>query len=255
MQFGRLIGHKFMGTALGVALMLTSGCGGNSSPATSDKVANKEEVIPSPPEARPTASDVLRQLPMTYREAKSYSDEGEVVLRRRESGDMIENKWKSAVRFERPNRLFVEAFQVTIGCDGKELRARIEDEATGDVDGQVLVRPAPKELKLKDLAADPLLYDILTSQIRRQPIQLELLLESQGLASAFRGDVACKLLEDAQVDGEACQRVEVPSPGGSFVFWVDAKTGLLRRLEYPAASLVPASPRIRQSRTSRSLPK
>ncbi|MFN0017061.1 MAG: peroxiredoxin family protein [Pirellulaceae bacterium] len=240
MQFGRLIGRKFVGAALGLALMATSGCGGNASPVTSDKSAADKEVIPSPPEARPAASEVLRKLLKTYREAKSYSDEGEVVLRRRQSGDVIENKWKSAIRFERPNRLFALAFQVTIGCDGKELRGRIEDEATGDVDGQILVRPAPKELKLKDLAADPLLYDILTSQIRRQPIQLELLLESQGLASAFRGDVACKLLEDAKADGEICERVEVPSPGGSFVFWVDAKNGLLRRLEYPAAALVPA---------------
>ncbi|MCE9525093.1 MAG: redoxin domain-containing protein, partial [Planctomycetales bacterium] len=231
---------KIAGAALGLMLLLISGCGGNSSPVSSSQPAADKEVIPSPPETVPAASDVLRQLLKTYREAKSYSDEGEVVLRRRQSGDVIENKWKSSVRFERPNRLVVEAFQVTIGCDGKELRARIEDEATGDVDGQILVRPAPKELKLKDLAIDPLLYDILTSQIRRQPIQLELLLESQGLASAFRGDVACKLLDDADVDGDSCHRVEVPSPGGNFVFWVDAKNGLLRRLEYPAAALVPA---------------
>jgi hypothetical protein len=32
----------------------------------------------------------------------------------------------------------------------------------------------------------------------------------------------------------------VPSPGGSFIFWVDAKNSLLRRLEYPAAALLPA---------------
>ncbi|MBC7852223.1 MAG: TlpA family protein disulfide reductase [Pirellulaceae bacterium] len=183
---------------------------------------------------------MLRQLLKTYREAKSYSDDGQVVLRFRQNGELIESKWKTAVRFERPNRLFVQAYQATLACDGKELRGRIEDDSTGDVDGQFLVRPAPKELRLKDLAIDPLLYDILSSQLRRQPIQLELLLESQGLASAFRGDVACKLLEDAQVEGQLCRRVEVPSPGGSFIFWVDAQSSLLRRLEYPAAALLPA---------------
>ena len=183
---------------------------------------------------------MLRQLLKTYREAKSYSDNGEVVLRFRQSGELIGEKWKSAVKFERPNRLFVEALpghhrlRWERNCGGG-----LKMKQTGDIDGQILVRPAPKELKLKDLAADPLLYDILSAQIRRQPIQLELLLESQGLASAFRGEVACKLLEDAAVDGQLCRRVEVPSPGGSFVFWIDVKTSLLRRLEYPAAALVP----------------
>jgi hypothetical protein len=32
----------------------------------------------------------------------------------------------------------------------------------------------------------------------------------------------------------------VPSPGGSFVFWVDQRDWLLRRLDYPAAALFPA---------------
>src|SRR6185295_18970000 len=47
-------------------------------------------------------------------------------------------------------------------------------------------------------------------------------------------------LEDAAADGQTCRRVEFPSPGGSFIFWIDPKTSLLRRLEYPAAALVPA---------------
>lgn len=231
---------RFLFAPLCLAIAIATGCG-SSSPATSSGTpVVVKETVASLPQASPEADEVLRQLLKTYREAKSYSDNGEVVLRYRRGGELTEQKWKTAVKFERPNRLFVEAYQVTIGCDGKELRGQIEDEPTGDIDGQILVRPAPKVLKLKDLAADPLLYDILSSQIRRQPIQLELLLESQGLASAFRGDVACKLLEDATVDGETCRRVEVPSPGGSFVFWVDSKTSLLRRLEYPAAALVPA---------------
>ena len=240
MHHGRLCIFPFASAALVLAFLLTSGCGTKPSAATGDKTSPEQAPIASLPEAGPSASEVLRQLLKTYREAKSYSDDGEIVLRRRQDGELLENKWKAAVKFERPNRVWVQAYQVAIGCDGKELRGKIEDEVTGNVDSQVLVRPAPQKLSLKDLAADPLLYDLLISQIRRQPIQLELLLESQGLASAFGGDIACKLLEDAQVEGELCHRVEVPSPGGSFIFWVDAKSYLLRRLEYPAAALVPA---------------
>ncbi|HUE71439.1 MAG TPA: TlpA disulfide reductase family protein [Pirellulaceae bacterium] len=182
---------------------------------------------------------IFRRLLDTYRQADSYADDSVVRLHFLEQGRPIEEEWKSSVRFARPNRLALDAFQATVRCDGKELRARIEDEATGDIDNQVLVRPAPKELTLGDLASDPLLYDILASQIHRQPIQLELLLESAGLAAAFGEDIACKRLADGEERGETCFRIEVPSPGGAFVFWVDQQKFLLRRLDYPAAALVP----------------
>src|SRR5262249_27748836 len=124
-------------------------------------------------------------------------------------------------------------------CDGQELLARIEDPTTNNVDGQIVVRPAPKDFKLAELASDELLYNILCSRLQRQPIQLELLIESGGLVSAFAADVACKRLEDDKHGGQTCFRVEVPSPGGAFVFWVDQGNFLLRRLDYPAAALVP----------------
>jgi hypothetical protein len=222
-----------------LTLVAAVGCGGSSGGASGkDSTAAKESVAALPPSA-PEAAEVLKQLLKTYREAKSYSDTGEVVLRFRRGAELMEDRWPSAVKFERPNRLLIHANQVSLGCDGQELRGHIDDKEAADIASQILVRPAPKELKLKDLAVDPLLYDILSGQIRRQPIQLELLLESQGLASAFRGDVACKLLGDAPVERDLCRRVEVPTPGGSFIFWVDAKSSLLRRLEYPAAALLP----------------
>jgi AhpC/TSA family len=239
MNHGSVRNQICLSVAFVLAMIGSSGCGGKPATADADQPAAATTPESAIPPSRPGASEVLRTLLKTYREARSYSDDGQVVLRFRNGGELIENKWRTAVKFERPNRLLVQAYQATIACDGKELRGRIEDESTGDVDGQILVRPAPRELQLKSLAVDPLLYDILSSRLRRQPIQLELLLESQGLASAFRGDVACKLLEDSSADGELCRRVEVPSPGGPFIFWVDAKSSLLRRLEYPAAALLP----------------
>lgn len=224
--------------AVVLAAAICSGCGGKPAASGDENSARGEESV-SGADARPEASAVLSDLLTTYREAKSYSDQGRALLRFRQNGEWFEDQWKTSVAFQRPNRLFVQAFQATIACDGKELRGRIEDAETNHVDGQFLVRPAPQELKLKDLASDTLLYDILSSQLRRQPIQLELLLESQGLASAFREEIACQLLADASIEGRLCRRVEVPSPGGNFIFWVDAKESILRRLEYPAAALLP----------------
>ena len=53
--------------------------------------------------------------------------------------------------------------------------------------------------------------------------------------SAFATDVPCQRIADEKHDGQACFRVEVPSASGSFVFWVDQATMLLRRLDYPPA--------------------
>jgi hypothetical protein len=194
---------------------------------------------PSKPAADYTANEILQQLLATYRQAKTYQDQAVVRLSFRQGDQPVSEEWPAEIAFERPSKLSLAAYQATVKCDGEELRARIDDPESSNVDNQVVVRPAPKELKLADLASDQLLYDILSSQLRRQPIQLELLLESGGLISAFSADVACQRLADEKHDGTMCFRVEVPSPGGPFVFWVGHDDFLLRRLDYPAAALVP----------------
>jgi peroxiredoxin len=217
-------------------LMALAGCGsGEQTAAKSDT----KSAGASQPAADLTAQQILKRLLETYRGAKSYADEAVVRLHYVQQGQGVDQEWKSSVRLARPNKLALDAFQAVVRCDGRELRARIEDPLTGNVDNQVLVRPAPKELALKDLASDPLLYDIIASRLRRQPIQLELLLESSGLAAAFGKDIACQRLEGGVTDGRDCFRVEVPSPGGAFVFWIDQERFLLRKLDYPAAALVP----------------
>ena len=194
---------------------------------------------PKKPPAECTASEVLQQLLATYRGAKTYRDQGVVRLAFRENGLPKSEEWPVAVAFERPGKLSLAAYQATVKCDGKELRAKIADDATHDIDGQIIARPAPATLAIKDLAIDETLYNTICSRLRRQPIQLELLLESGGLVSAFSADVACRKLSDEKLAGRDCYRIEVPSPGGQFVFWIDQADFLLRRLDYPAAALVP----------------
>ena len=220
-----------------VALLAAfAGCGtGQPVPAKS----GTKPAAASQPAAELTAQQILKRLLETYRGAKTYADDAVVRLHFVQQGQAMDQEWKSSVRLARPNKLALDAFQAVVRCDGRELRARIEDEATSNIDNQVLVRPAPKELSLKDLAGDPLLYDIIASQLRRQPIQLELLLESSGLAAAFGKDIACQRLADGAFAGRDCFRIEVPSPGGAFVFWIDREHFLLRKLDYPAAALVP----------------
>jgi len=232
-------------------LLLTVGCGACApsqslpKPAESKPTAAAGESLPAAASKKAkaqadwSANEILAQLLATYRQAKTYQDQAVVRLAFRQAGQPVSQEWPAAVAFERPNKLSLVAYQASVKSDGKELKAKIDDPETKNVDGQVVVRAAPAELKLANLATDALLYDVISSRLRRQPIQLELLLESGGLVSAFGADVACQRLENGKHDGRACFRVEVPSPGGPFVFWVDQANFLLLRLDYPAVALVP----------------
>lgn len=236
---------RLAGTLLcAISLILSFGCTNNaeradSPPAQKSEAAASKTQAPAKPAADQTANEILTRLLSTYRQAKTYQDQAVIRLAFRQNGQPVAEELPSAVAYERPARLSVRAYQATVKSDGREFKARIEDALTGNVDNQVVVRAAPNPVKLSDLVIDPLLDNIISSRLRRQPIQLELLLESSGLISAFNADVACRRLEDGDHAGQKCFRVEVPSPGGPFVFWVDQSSSLLRRLDYPAAALVP----------------
>lgn len=184
-------------------------------------------------------NELLQQLLAAYRNATTYQDQAVVKLQFRRSGEQAAYAWPAAVAFERPNKVALNVYQATVRSDGQQFKAAIADPESNNVDGQIVVRKAPEKLQLTELANDPLLYDILSGRARRQPIQLELLLESRGLANAFAADVACQLLEEGVTDGKTCRRIAVPSPGGNFIFWIDREQSLLRRLDYPAAALLP----------------
>ncbi|WP_425616978.1 TlpA family protein disulfide reductase [Anatilimnocola sp. NA78] len=227
---------------LAVALLAVPGC--KKPEAVGPKVDNPTvSPLASPAEsfdAATSANKILQRLLKTYRDAKSYQDQAVVKLSYKANGQDVVQDFPAAVAFERPNRLALDVYQAKVRIDGKRFKASIHDPDSGEnLDGQVVVRTAPLMLKLADLASDPLLYDTLAGRPRRQPIQLELMLESRGLANAFADDVACQLLDDGISNGRGCKRIAVPSPGGNFIFWVDRENSLLRRLDYPAAALLP----------------
>ena len=220
-------------------LAALTGCQNDPPPKPVTTGGNGVTAVSQASTEKSSPNEMLQQLLAAYRGAASYQDGAVVKLHFRRGGEQNAFAWPMAVAFERPNKLSLKVYQAEVRVNGKELRASITDPESNNVDGQIVIRKAPEQLKLTDLANDPLLYDILSGRARRQPIQLELLLESRGLANAFGADVACSLLEDGVTDGRTCRRIAVPSPGGNFVFWIDKDQPLLRRLDYPAAALLP----------------
>ena len=184
-----------------------------------------------------TADAVMQSMVNAYQTAATYQDRAVVRLRYRRDGRTLEDEAPLFVRWQGPNRLHVQAYQVSVVCDGEHLYARIRDEDTKDFDGQVAQWSAPATLTLAELYEhDEILALAFRQGLTGYPLQLDLLLGSDPLAVLRSEEATRQLLEPSNVDGRSCDRVAVDTPDGRFVLWVDHESHVLRRTEYPAAT-------------------
>ncbi len=187
-----------------------------------------------------TVDNVLQRMTEAYRHATSYQDNAVVRLTYRRDGQAFEDEAPISVCWQAPNQIRVRAYQVEAACDGKQLFARIKDEATRDFDGQVVLRPAPSQLSLRELwEADEILSLAFRQGLAGYPLQLDLLLSTAPLAALMEQGVPRALLEPAQLDGFTCYRVQADTSDGIFVLWVDQQAFTLRKVEYPATTFAP----------------
>ncbi len=196
---------------------------------------------PPPSASRPgTADEIVAALVATYQSAAAYQDNAIVRLRYRRDGQTREDEAPLSVSWQRPRQLRVRAYQAQLVCDGEQLSARIQDEATDDFDGQVVVRPAPTALNLQDLYdQDEVLSLALRQGLTGYPPQLDLLLGSEPLGPLRSPDAVRELLDPMSAEGRLCDRVAIDTGDGRFVLWVDRESSVLRRMEYPAARFAP----------------
>ncbi len=173
-----------------------------------------------------------------YQNAPAYSDRGEILLRYRMNGTQHQDAAPLSVALERPQHLRLQAYQVDLVSNGEALQARIDDAGTQGIDGQIVSRPAPEQLTLPSVLDDHLLNDVLQRGLGRHPIQLELLLAKSPLEPMLAEDVRRRLLDDRELNGRRCYRVEVRTTEGPFVFWIDTQDYVLRRFEYPARAML-----------------
>ena len=211
-----------------ILLLALSGC-------TTDDPGSVGKEIESPGDSR-SPLEILQAMVKTYREAESYQDQGVVTLSYRYANESRRDVSQAAVKWSKPGRLGVRAYQLSLAVDGDRLRAVITDESTGDMDNQLLVRPAGKGISLADLYADSMVKDVLVGGRGGQPVQLELLMQENPLAGFLDKEVSREILPAADVEGHACYRVAVTTIDGRYELWVDQENFLLRRLAYPAVS-------------------
>ncbi|MFO0903412.1 MAG: TlpA disulfide reductase family protein [Pirellulales bacterium] len=217
-----------------ILLSLAAGC-------SSDRVATVEE--PSQNTAIPV-DELLDNVVRAYRNGTRYEDKATIELSYRDGDQRVSDKADISVSFARPNRLALRAYKSVVYCDGRRFQARIRDEGTRDLDGQILDRPAPAQLSVADFASDKILLQQLSSAVLandqgRLPPQLELLLGDDGWRLLTDSTLARKIVGEEPLSGANCLKVEIDAPVGVHFVWIDPAYYTVRKIEFPREALQP----------------
>ena len=220
-----------LGCGFALAGLLTAaGCSSKDSAAQEKNTP----AAAAPVKELSSADEVLAAMAEAYRNAKSYSDKGKVrfVVDSTDPNQSRNDVAKFSVRFERPNKLRVEAYEARIVVDGARFRAARED-----AEGQYVDKAAPNELNWNMLFADPYLAQATRMGFGGDPPQLTLLLEKDALRAVLGEGDKPTLAEPGEIGGNKCYRIKVRRQEGALTFWIDMRSFLLRRFEYPTDEL------------------
>lgn len=218
-------------------LVLTAGCG-TSPPADTTQNNRPSDSGEAAPEGDPVK--ILTEMVQAYQKAPAYSDQAIVSIRYRLRGEISHQEQPLSVVFVRPGKLVLNAYDVRAASNAANMQVQIGGSAAEELDGQFVNKPAPASLAWPDLGLDEPTHEIIEQGLARHPPQLELLLADDPLEQVFGDDMKKEMLPPEEIDGRQCRRIRalLSDRDESFVFWVDAKNHILRRLEFPE-SFVP----------------
>lgn len=190
-----------------------------------------------PPETVPAngpneAEQLLERMIAAYQKADSYADRGELRINYRREGRPFEVKVPFSLALERPNKLQMHYYQGHVVGDGANLWGWTED-----LPGYLLKRPVSAALTLGDLSTDVVLWSVLNEGQAGGSLQLNMLLGAEAMQLIRAGGERPELLADEIFEGRNYRRVRVRRGDGNLIYWVDADTLVLRRIEFPTRNL------------------
>lgn len=225
-------------------LLVVTGCRPTSDTA-SDTVAHTASI-----DAKTRLHDVFRR----YQVTSYYEDDAQVILQAPGAGSANSKEVETAplsVHYD-SHELTVAAYtariQVLAEPDASnhdlehiELAAWFDEPQTSHFDAQVLQQgwesAAADRLPLPRVLGDEVLRSRLSAGLAGPPPQLEWLLADQPMQKLFTPQTEFAWLPPATIDGAPLQRILVTSQSERFVFWIDANTSLIRRVELPLPEL------------------
>jgi len=206
-----------------------SSTGGPSSRPTRGEFLGIEETV--------SVQSILDRMVSAYQKARTYRDLGEITLQWKQNGIVHERRTIYRTSFQRPNGLLLEVGQTQILANGNLLCAY-----TPEMAGLVLQKPCPKELSLYDLLYEQEIYwaitDVESSRFCSLPPPLVFLLSPQPLKTFLNGESLnvqpqLDLLDSRKIKENECFRIALQENGEETIFWIDAQSFILRRVELP----------------------
>ncbi len=208
----------------------------------------------APPPAPPLEMDPqpqLRQVIERYQSATHYHDRGRLLLTYDAEGQPVTEETKIDLDYAQPNqlRLSIERGinRFKLVSDGQQLWAAVVDPVTDDLRHQVVRRPIPRRPNVAEIYAatemiDPANPNQMLSVLMGLPLnlhtsQLGLVLPDSAFLDLLSRSPDVQLLSREDLDGRSCERIEVTESIGRYVFWIDAATNHIRRIEYPTGEL------------------
>ena len=220
--------------AICLALAMTVGCQKpDASKANSEKNkpdATAKTTNDSPTGKPATAHEVLSRMVAAYGTATSYVDFGSARMSATADGQKLSDMTaKFSLAMVRPNKMRIRAYGAEMICDGKTLHAFVPD-----VPGQILARPAPKQLTMKDVQSDLVVSMNMKRGFAGGLPQVALSFGKDPLETLVRELGEPELSEPETVDGHKCYCVKLKSPDGTSTFWIDqASVASMRKARQP----------------------
>ncbi len=176
-----------------------------------------------------------------YKNASAYADSGTVRLQAKQAGQDVDQSADYMVVFARPNKVRLKVFEAAMVSNGAELSAY-----ANQVPNQVIKRSAPAQISIRTLFEDEMLGSALSGAATQAPtqafswvpLQLLLLLAEDPLKTLLHRSAEPVFLEPARIDQYECFRVELARPDGKAVLWIDQKSLVLRRVQFPVDEML-----------------
>ena len=209
---------------------------------SSDPSSTLPATPPADPTANLTAEQILTKMVSAYKNATSYTDQGQLIHTfdvRQGNQPATKPRIVSpySMSMEKPNKVALRANLGMVISDGRKLYGYIDIEVLRH---QFIERPAPANLTIGNLYPEPLLTDAMAQGLSQYytwlPIQ-EILLFADKPLNTLLFDVndkdGIRLLEPGTIENQTYYRVSIRRSDGEGVFWIDPKTFVLRRFEFP----------------------
>ncbi|MGQ9563629.1 MAG: redoxin domain-containing protein [Thermogutta sp.] len=204
--------------------------------AASQPSGTAESPQPSIPPSQETPEQILAAMVETYKKARSYGDQGRIVMRGTFNAQPFENRSYYLTAFERPNKLRLIAGEGGLICNGNDLWGFVNF-----LPGQVLKTSAPDQFTLETLFRDTVLANALMQgpgQVYSLvPPPLVLLLADDPLKTFSYRAKPPELLPPGTMGNFTCDRIRLARADGDVILWIDRSSRLLVRVDFPVESI------------------